>query len=207
MTLLHAPLARRGLLRALGAAALVPLAARAFAATPAPANTPAVSPLPGDSAWQLPVDLVDQDGHPFRLASLRGSPVLASMFYTSCDMVCPLIFETLSMTLRAAGPGVAARMCVLMVSFDPDRDTVPVLHQAFVDHHAGPRWTLARGDAEAVRQVAAVLGVQYRRLAGGAFNHSTTIDLMDADGRIVEHSARLGQADDVLVRGMKRLAG
>lgn len=203
--MISSSLTRRAALRTLAAGALLPsmaaLAPRAFAAgAPAPE-----APLPSDSLWQLPVDLVDQDGHPFRLASLRGEPVLASMFYASCDMVCPLIFETISMTLKEAGAKCEARARVLLVTFDPARDTVEVLKQAATDHHAGPRWVVARGNDDAARQVAAVLGIQYKALPGGAFNHSSTIALLDAQGRVVERSARLGAADGVLVNGLRKL--
>ena len=194
---------RRAALGALAAGLLAPAFARA-AGVPAAAS--ASSALPADSLYRLDVPLTDQHGRPFHLADLRGSPVLASMFYASCDMVCPLIFETIAMTLREAGPKVAARARVLMVSFDPERDTVEVLRQTAEDHHATDRWTLARGTDDAARQVAAVLKLQYRKLDGGAVNHSSTITLLDADGRAVERSGKLGEVDPVLVKGLQRLA-
>jgi protein SCO1/2 len=203
------PLARTGrrdALRLLAAGALVlspTMAVRAAASAPASA----AGPLPGDSLWQLPVDLVDQDGHPFRLASLRGTPVIASMFYSSCEMVCPLIFETIRMTLKQAGPQVAARTRVLMVSFDPKRDTVPVLKQTAADRHCDARWTLARGTEDAARQVAAVMGIQFRRLPGGSFNHSSQVDLLDVDGRVVERTGKLGEVDPAFLQHLQKLAG
>lgn len=193
-------LGRRGALRLLAAGAL---ASSAIVRAAAPA---ASAPLPGDSLWRLPVDLVDQDGRPFRLASLRGTPVIASMFYSSCEMVCPLIFETISMTLKEAGPQVAARTRVLMVSFDPKRDTVPVLKQTAADRHCDARWTLARGTEDAARQVAAVMGIQFRRLPGGSFNHSSQVDLLDAEGRVVERTGKLGEVDPVFLQRLRQLA-
>ena len=44
--------------------------------------------LPSASIYQLDVELTDQNGRTFRLADLRGEPVLISMFYSSCEMVC-----------------------------------------------------------------------------------------------------------------------
>lgn len=200
-------LRRRDVLRSLAAGALLPaLGATTRPARAAPAAPSADAPLPSDSLWQLPIELTDQDGHPFQLASLRGTPVLASMFYANCEMVCPLIFETVLQTLRDAGPAVEARARVLMVSFDPARDTVAVLKQTAQDHHAGPRWTLARGTDDAARQFAAVLGVQFKQLPSGAFNHSASIALLDTQGRIVERSALLGQVDPLLRDKLKALA-
>ena len=89
----------------------------------------AAVPVPGDSVYQLHLRLVDQDGHPFDWGSTRGAPVLASMFYTSCEMVCPLIFESIRRTVDAFDKPVRDKVRVVMVSFDPQRDTVPVLKE------------------------------------------------------------------------------
>lgn len=178
-------------------------AGTAFAAT-ARATAAASSALPGDSIYRLDVPLTDQNGQRLRLADLRGEPVLASMFYSSCDMVCPMIFETIAMALAKAGPAAKTRTRVLMVSFDPARDTVPVLKQLMQTRHLDERWALARADEGAARQVAAVLGVQYRRLASGEYNHSSSIALLDRDGRIAARSSMLGRADPALVQALQQ---
>ena len=143
----------------------------AFAALAASAR--AAAPLPGDSVYQLHPRLVDQDGHPFDWASTRGAPVLASMFYTSCEMVCPLIFESIRRTVDAFDKPVRDKVRVVMVSFDPERDTVPVLKETAAKHHCDARWSLVRGSGADARRIAALLGVQYRRLPSGEFNHSS----------------------------------
>jgi protein SCO1/2 len=188
--IVNTSLTRRQVLLALGAGSF----AAAFAA-----------PLPGDSIYQLGATLQDQEGRSFELASLQGSPVLASMFYTSCDMVCPMIFETIHATLRALKPDEQARLRILMVSFDPARDTVPVLQQTAQARGCGPQWLLARADEATTRKIAAVLRIQYRKLSNGEFNHSTVIAALDGRGRIGARSAKLGGADPALlaaVRGM-----
>src|SRR5947209_19822554 len=107
------PIDRRTLLCGLGALAFAPLARGGS--------------LPGDSIYHLQAALVDQRGQRFELASRRGQPMLVSMFYSSCQMVCPMIFETVHATLKALPRDEAAATRVLMVSFDPQRDTVAVL--------------------------------------------------------------------------------
>jgi protein SCO1/2 len=182
---------RRHALLGLGAIACLPLAAMA-----APAD------LPGDSIYHLPATLTDQDGRRIELSSLRGSPVLISMFYSSCDAVCPMIFETLHQTLKALPAAEKNAVKVLMVSFDPARDTVPVLKKTAQAHGADPRWTLARCDDATVRKLAATLGIQYRQLASGEFNHSSTIELLDRQGRIAARSGMLGAVDPALVKAV-----
>ena len=195
MTLAHPT--RRAALRGLAGACLG-LGALALASPVA-----AAAALPAKSIYHLDVGLVDQDGHAFKLADLRGGPVIAGMFYSSCEMVCPMIFETIKQTLREAGPRVHDATRVLMVSFDPARDTQAVLKEAFASHGLDARWTLARGTDDAVRQVAAVLGIQYRRLAGGAFNHSSVIELLDADDAIAARTSKLGEVDAGFLHALK----
>jgi protein SCO1/2 len=193
-------LTRREALRGLAGACLG-LGALALASPVA-----AAAALPAKSIYHLDVGLVDQDGHAFKLADLRGGPVIVGMFYSSCEMVCPMIFETIKQTVHEAGPRVHDATRVLMVSFDPARDTQAVLKETFASHGLDARWTLARGTDDAVRQVAAVLGIQYRRLAGGAFNHSSTIQLLDTDGVISGRTTKLGEVDPVLLAALKSAA-
>jgi protein SCO1/2 len=182
---------RRTLLCGLGALALAPLARAA--------------PLPGDSIYQLKATLVDQHGQAFELASRRGQPMLISMFYSSCQMVCPMIFETVQATLKALPADEAAALRVLMVSFDPQRDTVDVLANTARVRNCDDRWTLARADETTARAIAAVLGIQYRRLESGEFNHSTVIELVDRDGRVAAKTVRLGAVDPAFVKAARRV--
>lgn len=182
--------------------ALIATARAAAAAVPASAP----STLPGDSIYRLNPRLVDQDGRSVALDSLRGAPLVVSMFYSSCDMVCPLIFETIKQTRLALPAARRERVNVLMVSFDPERDTVAQLKITAAAHGCDSHWTLARASEGDVRQIAAVLGVQYRRLPSGAFNHSSAILLVDPEGRIVARTGKLGEVDPAFVAAIERLA-
>ncbi len=159
--------------------------------------------LPGSSVYQLRPPLTDQNGQAFDIASLRGQPALVSMFYGSCDMVCPMIFQTIAQTVQTLPARDRVRVRVLMVSFDPQRDSVAVLKQLAQTHQCDAQWTLARTDEDQARLLAAVLGVQYRRLPSGEFNHSSTVLLLDAQGRIVARSGLLGRVDPLLLRALQ----
>ncbi len=186
---------RRDALVTLSALLALPFAARA--ATP---------PIPGDSIYQVHASLVDQDGRAMELESMRGTPVLVSMFYTSCQMVCPMIFETIHATLAAMPIADRRTVRVLMVSFDPARDSVDVLKKTALQRNCDAQWTLARCDESTARKVAAVLGIQYRRLSDGEYNHSTIMTLLDREGRFAAKTGKLGSVDPVIVRGVHRLA-
>jgi protein SCO1/2 len=186
-------LRRREFLLSIGALACAPVTGFANAT------------LPSNSLYQLPASLTDQDGRAFDLASKRGTPQLVSMFYTSCEMVCPMIFETIRYTVQALSPAEQRALQILMISFDPARDTVQVLKKTAQAHGCDERWTLARSDEATVRKIAAALGFQYRRLSSGEFNHSALIELLDADGRVVAKSGKLGNADVALVQATRKV--
>jgi protein SCO1/2 len=189
---------------ALAASTAVPGAAAPVAATTAAPAAPAA--LPGDSVYRLRAPLVDQDGRAFDFADGAGAPRLVSMFYTSCKVVCPLIVDTLRATERAVAAGGGDGPRVLLVSFDPENDT-PAALKAVADkrHIDTRRWTLARAQAPDVRRIAAVLGIQYRQLQNHEFSHSSALVLLDAQGRVVARTDRLGEADPEFVAAVRRV--
>jgi protein SCO1/2 len=92
-----------------------------------------------------------------------------------------------------------------MISFDSARDTVPALQALAKERRIDTtRWTLARADERTVRNVAALLNVQYRELPSGEFNHSTMIALLSATGEVETSSSKLGVADPALVEALRR---
>ena len=177
-------------------AALLLVGTGAFAATP----------LPGDSVYQLNVQLTRQDGQGQTLAARRGRPQLVTMFYTTCTMVCPMIIDTVKLTRKAIDEPARDQLDVLAVSFDPARDDVATLRKYADTRKLDPRhWTLARAEPQTVLQLAALLGVQYRQLPDGDFNHSSTLILLDADGRIVARTDVIGRLDPQFVAAVREL--
>ncbi|PXV57291.1 protein SCO1/2 [Dyella jiangningensis] len=161
--------------------------------------------LPGDSVYQFNAPLVDQDGHAWHWADRRGHVQIVSMFYTSCTMVCPLIVDTMKITAQAAAEKNDARLGLLLVSFDLARDTAGVLHGYALRRGLSPaQWTLARADVDDTRKIAAMLGLQYRQLPDGDFNHSSELVLLDAEGRIVARTNVIGRVDAEFVHAVRK---
>lgn len=157
----------------------------------------AAAELPGDSVYLLQDGFSDQAGRPFRLAERRGKPQLVSMFYTSCRYVCPLIVDSAKGVEHALPPAERERLGLMLVSLDPARDDVAALDSVFRKRKLDPaHWTLARTGAAGVRRLAAVLGVRYRALADGEFNHSSALVLLDAEGRVLARTETLGAVPD-----------
>ncbi|TZF90646.1 SCO family protein [Cognatilysobacter lacus] len=181
----------------------------AATATPASAAKPApAAALPSDSVYQLSLPLTDQDGHTRDWRAHRGRPQLASMFYTSCRYVCPLIVDAGKSIDAQLTPVQRARMGVLLISMDPRNDTPTALHGIVDKRHLDTkRWSLASPRQQDVRAVAGVLGIRYRQLDDGSFNHSTALVLLDRDGRIVARSDKVGRdVDPAFVAQVRKLA-
>lgn len=173
---------------------------------PSHANPSPVASVPGDSVYQSNAALTDQDGRALHFADGRGKPRLVSMFYSSCPYMCPLIIDTIKMTEHALPEADRKRLEVLLISFDAERDTPAALKALAGKRHIDtPRWTLAHADATDVRSLAAVLGIQYRQLQNHEFSHSSVLVLLDAEGRIVARSEKLGEPDADFVAAVARL--
>jgi protein SCO1/2 len=155
------------------------------------------APPPGDSVYSLPLTLADQDGRSADWSKRRGQVQLVSMFYTSCQYICPLIVDTGKAIERQLTASERERLGVLLISMDPGRDTPAALRETAGKRKVdSARWTLASPRPEDVRSVAGVLGIRYRLLADGEFNHTSAFVLLDADGRILARSERMGSRPD-----------
>lgn len=172
------------------------------------AMTQAADRYPPQSIYNLEATLTDQDGIAHSLDIHRSHPVLITMFYGSCPMTCPMLIDTLRLTDQAAKAQPRARLRVVMISIDPDRDNVSALQALARSRHIDTsRWTLLRTDAASVRRIAAMLNVQYRRLPDGSFSHSSVISLLSPEGEILQQSSVLARADPALVDALNAQSG
>ena len=171
-------------------ACLLLVVASAFAA-------PAAAPMPKDSVYQLTLPLTDQHGKTADWRSHRGQPQVVAMFYTSCQYICPLIVDSGKAVEHALTQAEQAKLGILLISMDPKRDTPAALMSVAKQRKLDPaRWSLASPRADDVRSAAGVLGVRYRQLADGEFNHTSALMLLDRDGRIVARTEKIGSVVD-----------
>jgi protein SCO1/2 len=176
-------------------------------ALPAMLASSAHSENASSSIYQLQVKLTDQASQARMLDLHRGQPTLITMFYASCPMACPLLIDTVRAVEKALPAQERARIRVLMVSIDPERDTPQALATLAEQRRIDPkRWTLARANANDVRMLAAALNIQYRKLPDGEYNHTSVITLLDPEGRIVKQTSVLGRADPEFVKAITAIA-
>jgi len=176
------------LFRTLGMVAALNLAMPAMAAD---------APLPGDSVYQLDARVTDQDGHSHAWQALRGKPMIVSMFYGNCHLMCPMIIASGKALQYRLEPAERDGLEFAMISIDPARDTPAALREVAQLHRLDTtHWRLLRPDDADVRTLAAALGIRYRAQPDGTFNHTSVLILLDRDGRIVARSEVTGLQPD-----------
>lgn len=151
----------------------------------------AAAPFSAGSIYQADARFTDDAGRAVQLGSLRGRPVVLTMFFASCGYACPLLVSDLE-AIRAQLPAeVRARAAFVLISFDVARDTPAALAAYRQRRGLDDTWTLLHGDDDAVREVAALLGVKYKQEADGNFSHSNLLTVLNPEGEIVHQRAGL----------------
>lgn len=176
-------------------------------ASPAHAVEKAASGSEGISLYGLKARLTDQEGRESGLDVFKGRPTVISMFYANCAYVCPALITKVQDFESHLTAAERKDLRVLLVSFDPERDTVEVL-KSKVDKHGVEeegRWKLVRAEESKVREIAALLGFLYRQLPDGNFNHSTIVTLLDRDGVPAARIEELGEEDTPLIEALRKM--
>lgn len=169
---------------------------------------PSVEPatVPGASVFDLAMPLTDQYGERLSLEGHPG-PVLITMFYATCPAACPLLVRDLKAIEAAMDPATREATRVVLVTFDPERDTTEKLAELAKKHKVDERrWRFARAADGDVRTLAAALGIKYRKLPDGQYNHSSVIALLDRKGVVVSRLDGQEQPSDALRELAKKIA-
>lgn len=163
------------------------------------ASVAAMAELPRNSVYQLDVAVTDQDGHTTRWRDSAGSssgPRMVSMFYTHCDYVCPMLFESIRNIELQLPPSQRQRLQIGLITLDPARDDILAIKKIAAQRGGdATRWRLYRTQPKDVRKLSGILGVQYRQLNNGEFNHATLIILLDSQGVELARTDQIAKLD------------
>ena len=174
------------------------------AKTKAPKTESTEGPLPDTSIYQLGSRWKTQAGADAVLADFRGEPVLVTMFFGSCKTACPTLIADMKRVEKALGDNPDVKF--VLITFDPERDTPEALKGLEEKFELDPeRWTFLHGNPMDIREVAAVLGVQYREVSDGQFTHTNRMSVLDRNGKVVAKVDGLKQPVDALVAQLKSL--
>ncbi|MEZ5776547.1 MAG: SCO family protein [Hyphomicrobiaceae bacterium] len=137
-----------------------------------------------------------RSGQPFRLASsaggivdsndLAGEPYIVYFGFTNCPVICPTTLYELSNELAALG-SAGARLKVLFITVDPERDTPDFL--ATYLQGFDPRIIGLVPTEQQLAEIAKAFGIVYEKVptSDGSYtmNHTATVFLIDGAGRLL----------------------
>lgn len=175
----------------LGLAALLTSSLRAEEPAACCAEEPAAQPIAARSLYHLEATFTNDRGETVTLADFRGRPVVLTMFFASCSYACPLLVSDMTRIQDALPAEVRDKVMFVLVSFDAERDTPAALAKYRAERSIGPQWQLLHADADTVSELAALLGVKYRKEADGMFGHSNLITVLNPEGEIAHQRGGL----------------
>jgi protein SCO1/2 len=122
---------------------------------------------------QVPLDLAfrNEQGETVTLGSLmRGKPVILSLVYFECPMLCTLVLNGLLSTMKALPFDAGNEFDVITVSFDPT-DTPALAAQKKENYlreykrmGAAAGWHFLTGDEASIKRLADTVGFRYTYL-------------------------------------------
>ncbi len=142
--------------------------------------------------------LHDQDGRPASLAAHRGTPVILTFMYSTCEDTCPAQAQA----IRAALEDLDEDIPVLAVSVDPANDTRARARRFLIKQNLTDRMRFLLGSRAELEPVWSAYGIQPQ---GREFEHSAYVLLIDDGGRqrIAFPASKLTSAG--LVHDLRRL--
>jgi protein SCO1 len=159
----------------------------------------------------VPADhtLLDREGRPVRLASLRGKPLLVSFIYTGCFQVCPANTRALDEAVGVLQERFGRdSFRVVSIGFNQPADSPQAL-KAYAAQHRIERanWDFLSVPAPVVPALTQEFGFRYAATPAG-FDHVLQVTLLDAQGRLVRQvygerpvTAELAEAMQALLAG------
>jgi protein SCO1/2 len=120
-----------------------------------------------------------------------GGPVLLTLNYYTCPMLCPLTLRTLLGTVeKLKGIDLARDFRIVTASFNPEDRVETARARAGEIHDAmegipdpAARWPFLLGDAKAVGALTGAVGFRYRKV-GNEFAHPDVLVVLTPEGRI-----------------------
>jgi cytochrome oxidase Cu insertion factor (SCO1/SenC/PrrC family) len=184
---------------ALGAAILVILvavgAATWFVLTPATRSMAGGEALVGG-----PFTLTDQHGAVVTEQDFAGRYMLIYFGYTYCPDFCPMSLSNMTQALDLLPPEQAEQVTPILITVDPERDTVEQLAEYAPLFH--PRLVALTGTPEETRQAAKAYRVYFSKAGNDdgsdyLMDHSTFIYLMGPDGKYVRHFSHSATPEEI----------
>jgi protein SCO1/2 len=148
-------------------------------------NLAAQKPLSDKSLFQIDTTWTADDNKQIQLASLAGKPVVLTMFFASCEYACPILANDMRKLEAALPAELRTNVNFVLVTFDTERDTPAALKKYRATRDIPANWTLLTAKPDDILELAALLGVKYKKDARSQFAHSNVITILNPAGEIV----------------------
>ena len=152
---------------------------------------------------------LDSANGPVSLKDYRGKLVLVYFGYTFCPDICPTSLAATAEGLKLLTPEEAARVAMIFISVDPERDTPARLKEYVEFFH--PSMVGVTGKPEDLAEIAKRYGVFYAKqkvaTAGNGYvvDHSADTYVVAPDGQLVGKIAHATPPNEVAAEIRKRL--
>jgi protein SCO1 len=140
--------------------------------------------LSDTSLYQLTSSWTDDASNSVKLQTLAGRPQIVVMFFATCVSACPILVHDLKKIEASLPENICTNVGFTLVTFDSERDTPKVLANYRKRHSLPSNWTLLRGEPDDVLELAALLGVKFKKDPSGQFAHSNVITILNSQGEI-----------------------
>ena len=165
----------------------------------------ATAQLTDNSLFHLDSTWTNDAARPIKLVSFQGRPLVVTMFFSSCAYACPILVHDMKRIEASLPENIRTNVGFVLISFDTDRDTPPVLAKFRARHVLPANWTLLRGGTDDVLELASLLGIKFKKDARGDFAHSNVISLLDDKGEILLQQIGLNRDPGTLSSAIERL--
>ncbi len=128
-------------------------------------------------------ELINHDGEPFTLDSMRGQWTLVYFGFTSCPDICPTTFATLSQVYSKLDAKIKEQVQIVLITVDPARDTEDKL-KLYMNHFHSD-FVGVTGDFIAIRKLTDKLNVAFSKVVTGddyTVDHSGHLVLINPYG-------------------------
>jgi protein SCO1/2 len=135
------------------------------------------------------------------MKELKGKVLVMVMIYTSCKAACPRLVADMRNIEEHLPENIKNNVKLVLVSIDPVVDTPKRLKSFAIENKMdSEQWVFLRSTEENTREFAAVLAVNYKKIAPLEFSHSNIISVFNADGELAYQQEGLGVNSDQTIQ-------
>ena len=146
---------------------------------------------------QVPLDLPFRDEHDRRVTLreyFRGKPVVISLVYYACPMLCTQVLNGMVETFKTLGFSVGDEFDVITVSIDPSESSALALEkkESYLSSYgrsgAAEGWHFLTGDSASISGLASAVGFKYvYDSASRQFAHGAGIMIATPEGKLARY--------------------